>query len=167
MAAQDAKTDISKPAKGGGQSLFGLIIIVVAAFAAAFGTTYLLGGGSDITTLNVNTATQAEPAKAEKTEEYTYVELPEIIITIGSEPADRFLKINLSIISTKDGAKSVTERSPVLIDSFNMYLRAIELASFEDPGFYSKLREQLTYRSELILGAETSKGVLITEFLLR
>ena len=167
MATQTATTDVSKPAKAGGQSLFGLIIIVIAAFAAAFGSTYLLRGGSNAATPDANTGAMAEPAKPEKTEEYAYVELPEIIITIGSEPADRFLKINLSIISTKDGAKSVKERSPVLIDAFNMYLRAIELANFEDPGFYSKLREQLTYRSELVLGPETSKGLLITEFLLR
>jgi flagellar FliL protein len=168
MADQNATSDTTKPARGAGQSLLGLIIIVVAAFAAAFGSTYLLGGESGAKASTIQAETGESTPKAKKNvEEYAYVELPEIIITIGIEPADRFLKVNLSIISPKDSAKSVKELSPVLIDSFNMYLRAIELANFEDPGFYSKLREQLTYRSELVLGAETSKGVLITEFLLR
>ena len=55
----------------------------------------------------------------------------------------------------------------MLIDAFNNYLRSIELADVEDPGFYPHMREQLARRAELVLGGTVSNGVLITEFLLR
>lgn len=165
----DKKRTESDPEKSkkGGQTLISSLIMVITAFAAAFGSTYLLGDRTPSPDASPETSPQSLAPVADTTSNYVYVEIPEVIITIGSEPADRFLKMNLSIISTKNGAKSVEEQTPVLIDTFNMYLRAIELEDLEDPRFYTKLREQLTYRSELVLGASTSKGVLITEFLLR
>ena len=55
----------------------------------------------------------------------------------------------------------------VLIDAFTNYLRSVELTDFENPGFYSHMRDQLGRRSQLVLGGGVSDGVLITEFLLR
>jgi flagellar FliL protein len=61
----------------------------------------------------------------------------------------------------------LTKAEPVLIDAFTNYLRSVELSDFENPDFYAHMREQLSRRSELVLGGGVSEGVLITEFLLR
>ena len=90
-----------------------------------------------------------------------------MLITVGSAPATRFLKMNISIITDASGAKAVAEAEPMLADAFNTYLRSIEMTDLEDPGFYPRMREQLTRRAELVLGDGVTDGVLITQFLLR
>jgi flagellar FliL protein len=75
--------------------------------------------------------------------------------------------MKVSIVTDNSGAGMVTKAEPVLIDAFTNYLRSVELSDFENPDFYAHMREQLSRRSELVLGGGVSEGVLITEFLLR
>jgi hypothetical protein len=88
-------------------------------------------------------------------------------LTIGSAPATRYLKMKVAIISDRGDVPAVHDAEPVLIDAFTNYLRSVELSDFENPGFYSHMRDQLDRRSHLVLGNGVSDGVLITEFLLR
>lgn len=158
----------TEPEKKSGGGMAGLLMIALASGASSFGTAYLLPGAS-----------VAEPAEHESDEaasaeakplakaDQSYVELPEVLVTIGSAPATRYLKMNISIVTEKGGKDAVKAAEPVLIDAFVNYLRSVELSDFEDPGFYSRMRLQLARRSELVLGSSVSDGILITEFLLR
>ncbi|MFN7054817.1 flagellar basal body-associated protein FliL [Hyphomonas sp.] len=151
--------------KKSGGALAGLLIVAAASLVSSFGLFYLLSPSEPPAALACAPVTGAPPPPLAR--DQTYVEVGEVLITIGSSPATRYLKLNITVITGKDGAPRVRQAQPMLVDAFNTYLRSIELADLEDPGFYPHLREQLARRSELVLGAAVSNGVLITEFLLR
>lgn len=155
-------------AKKGGGGLVGLLMLGAASLASSFGLFYFLTPAP----VDAAAACPATEAVAEKSAPLasagqTYVPVKEILITVGRAPATRYLKMNVSIVTDSSGTKAIKDAEPVLIDAFNTYLRTIELEDFENPAFYSNMREQLARRSELVLGNSVSKGVLITEFLLR
>jgi len=167
MAKKPDKTDKPPKAKSGG-GLLAIITLAVAAAASSFATVYLLtpSGAIEAAICEPDAQTTAQ-TKPQISPDQTYVELSEVMITIGSAPATRYLKMSLSIVTEKDGVSTVKAAEPVLIDAFVNYLRSVELSDFEDPGFYARMRQQLARRSELVLGSSVSDGVLITEFLLR
>jgi flagellar basal body-associated protein FliL len=158
-----AVAEPAKAASGGG--ILGMALLAVGAIASSFATVYFLTPApvpEPAVCASDESATHAEPIIKEN---QSYVELRDILITIGSAPATRYLKMKVAIIS--ENATSVNEAEPVLIDAFTNYLRSVEVSDFENPGFYSHMRGQLERRSQLVLGGSVSDGVLITEFLLR
>lgn len=169
MAEADVKEDAQPESKSGG-GVMGMIVLALGCAGSAFAMVYLLTPTE--TAAPAQQACMAEEAQtpvieSALKEDAIYKELPEILITVGEAPATRYLKMNVSIITEKDGADQVESAEPVLIDAFNTYLRSLKLSDFEDPGFYPLMREQLSKRAELVLGSAGSDGVLITEFLLR
>lgn len=166
-AASEAGGDSpAKPASG----LMGLVILGVASLVSSFALMYfLMPPPTSHTEAAACVPGEAAVAVIEPaaTADQTYVELKEVLITVGSAPATRYLKMHISVITDADGTEAVKSAEPMLIDAFNTYLRSIEMKDFEDPGFYPRMREQLARRSELVLGSGVSNGVLITEFLLR
>lgn len=166
--AQDAAAQGDAGGKSGG-GLAGILMVAGASLAASFGLFYFLSPSAP-PALAAGACPQvaAAPAlPALATADQVYVELKEVLITVGSEPATRYLKMNISVVTGKDGVARVKAAEPMLIDAFNNYLRSIELRDVEDPSFYPHMREQLARRAELVLGSTVSSGVLITEFLLR
>ena len=155
-----------KSEKSGG--MMGLIALAFAAIAGSFGATYFLGP-SPAPAQSAEACDPAksvpEPKRASKDQEF--VPLEEILITIGSAPATRYLKMQVSVVTDKESVDAIKDAEPILMDAFINYLRSVELNDFEDPKFYSNMRRQLSRRSELVVGAGASDGVLITEFLLR
>ena len=167
QADKEAGADPAEaPAKSAG-GLMGLLILGAASLGSSFGLVYLLTPPPAVATAactpDDHSADIAPTAKADQ----AYMELQEMLITVGSAPANRFLKMNISVITDSANSSAVHAAEPVLIDAFNTYLRSIEMKDFEDPSFYPRMREQLARRSELVLGSGVSNGVLITEFLLR
>ena len=171
MAKAPEAKEADAPAKSGG-GFMGIAVLAVAALASSFGTAFFLSPSAPEPVATDAAACDcdvAEPVhiKPMVKGDQTYVEVQEILITIGSAPATRYLKMNLAIATNKSGSSKVKSAEPVLVDAFINYLRSVELSDFEDPAFYSRMREQLSRRAELVLGSDVSGGVLITEFLLR
>ncbi len=169
MADKISKTDATPEAtstkKGGA---VGFAMIALAALTGSFGVSY----ATSTPIADSPETCKAEPKDdADKTQtvkrDLVYVPLPDILTTIGSEPATRYLKMTVTLATNKNGEQIAKERKLIIMDAFISYLRSVELSDFEDPSFYGHMREQLSHRSEIILGAETSEGVLITEFLIR
>ena len=154
--------------------MMGMVAMVIAALLGSFGVSYFLGG-SEPTQLAECPPPEIKEVKEEAEtinagiarEDQTYVELEELLITVGSEPATRYLKLSLTIATFEGEESKVRKSQPLLIDAFNGYLRSVELTQLEDPTFYPYMREQLSRRAELILGATVADGGLITDFLLR
>jgi flagellar protein FliL len=155
----------AKPAGG----MMGLIILGAASLASSFGLVYFLTPPPAVATAACAPGEHGAETAVQPTlkADQAYVELQEMVITVGSAPATRYLKMNISVMTDSANTSAVQAAEPVLIDAFNTYLRSIEMKDFEDPGFYPRMREQLARRSELVLGSGVSNGVLITEFLLR
>ncbi|MDP1556265.1 MAG: flagellar basal body-associated FliL family protein [Hyphomonas sp.] len=167
-ASAKPEGDPAEPAPKPAGGLMGLLMLGGASLVSSFGLVYLL---TPPPSAAIEACVAGDPAalviaptaKADQ----AYVQVKEMIITVGSAPATRYLKMNVSIITTSGNTSAVKDAEPMLIDAFNTYLRSIEMQDFEDPGFYPRMREQLARRSELVLGSGVSKGILITEFLLR
>lgn len=172
----DAKADkkaapegAEAPAKSGGGGIMGLAIVAVGALAASFGTVYMISpsGPAPDATAACPVTTTAEHIEPTFNPDQAYVELEDLVVTIGSAPATRYLKLKISVITESGNTSKVSQAEPVLIDAFTNYLRSVEVSDFENPGFYAHMREQLGRRAQLVLGSGASEGVLITEFLLR
>ena len=161
------KTDApAKPASG----LMGLLMLGAASLVSSFGLVYFLTPPAATASAEAcapGDATATGEIEPTIMADQSYVQLKEMVITVGSAPATRYLKMNISVMTDSANTETVQAAEPVLIDAFNTYLRSIEMKDFEDPGFYPRMREQLARRSELVLGSGVSNGVLITEFLLR
>ena len=164
QAVEDGTKAGGKKAGGG---IVGLAILAVGAMTSSFATVYLLASDPRLDSPACTPTESAPAVEPIAHEDQTYVELRDILITIGSEPATRYLKMKIAIVTDDKGADMVEKAEPVLIDAFTNYLRSVELSDFENPDFYAHMREQLGRRSQLVLGAGVSDGVLITEFLLR
>jgi flagellar FliL protein len=154
-------------AKKSGGGIVGLAILAVGAMTSSFATVYVLASDPRSAAVACTPADATAGAEPIAKEDQAYVELRDILITIGSEPATRYLKMKIAVVTDSAGAGMVSKAEPVLIDAFTNYLRSVELSDFENPDFYAHMREQLGRRSQLVLGSDVSDGVLITEFLLR
>lgn len=164
--AEDGETPVAPKPSGG---MMGLLMLGAASLVSSFALVYFLTpppatAAEACLPGDIGAVAAIEPAIRP---DQAYVQLKEMVITVGSAPATRYLKMNVSVITDSANTSAVQEAEPVLIDAFNTYLRSIEMKDFEDPGFYPRMREQLARRSELVLGSGVSNGVLITEFLLR
>ena len=167
MTDEIQDTDAPPTKKSGSGGIVGLLGLAIAAAAGSFAVSYVMT--SPAPDAAACAAPGAIPGHIEPIarEDQDYVELEEILITIGSEPATRYLKMNLVIATDKSGTGAIEDAEPILRDAFINYLRSVELSDFEDPAFFARMREQLSRRAELVLGSAVSDGVLITEFLLR
>jgi len=170
-AAEDGANAVGsgEPDKGkkAGGGLVGLAILAIGAMTSSFATVYVLASDPRSTGAACAPAAKIPVLEPLVRPDQTYVELRDILITIGSEPASRYLKMKVAIVTDSQGASLVTKAEPVLVDAFTNYLRSVELSDFENPDFYAHMREQLARRAQLVLGNGVSDGVLITEFLLR
>ena len=168
IVATDNEAEPAEKASGG-PGLAALAPLAVVCAAGAFGAVYFLSGnsGSAEAAACVTAADGSHVAAPLAMEEYVYVDIQEILVTIGNEPATRYVKIKTSVISDSRNMAAVKKAEPMLVDAFVGYLRALTLSDFESADFYPKMREQLAVRADVVLGTDVSHGVLVTEFLLR
>lgn len=163
----EAKSEEEAPSSGG-IGMMGLLVLGLACAATSFASVYFLAPAptvAEAATVEAEYVPVEKPEKKKK--DLTYTEVQEILITVGSAPATRYLKMQLAVATDKNDAKKIKPLETQLIDAFLLYLRSVELKDFEDPAFYKHMREQLGRRADLVLGDGIVEGVLITEFLLR
>ena len=163
----EAKSEEEAPSSGG-IGMMGLLVLGLACAATSFASVYFLAPAptvAEAATVEAEYVPVEKPEKKKK--DLTYTEVQELLITVGSAPATRYLKMQLAVATDKDDAKKIKPLETQLIDAFLLYLRSVELKDFEDPAFYKHMREQLGRRADLVLGDGIVEGVLITEFLLR
>lgn len=173
MSDKEADAEGENAPDKGGLGLVGMLVLGVACAVTSFASVYFLAPSptviaeaSETGDAPASVSKDTSKASGEK-KNYTYTPVQEILITIGTAPATRYLKMNLSVATDKTDSKIVKSNETALIDAFLLYLRSVNVDDFEDPAFYKHMREQLGRRADLVLGDGVSEGVLITEFLLR
>ena len=172
MSDQTSENEEESAPQKGGIGLVGMLVLGVACAATSFASVYFLAPAQTVVAeASTTDATPEEYASAKSSDnekkEFTYTPIQEILITIGNAPATRYLKMNVSLATSKPDAKKIKSNETALVDAFLLYLRSVSVDDFEDPSFYKHMREQLSRRADLVLGDGVSEGVLITEFLLR
>jgi len=169
MSTNDDTNPETEAAPKSGLGMVGLLVLGLACATTSFASVYFLAP-SPAPAAAAPEIAEADYVPKEKpvtAKAHTYTPVQEILITIGNSPATRYLKMNVAVATEKAKAKEVKSAETALIDAFLLYLRSVEVSDFEDPNFYNHMREQLARRADLVLGDGVSKGVMITEFLLR
>lgn len=170
MAADNARNpnaDDAAPAESGGNLLVNSAIIAVICGAAAFGVVFFLAPSGATESAACAVSPDAYGPAPLANADTGYVELEDMLITVGIGGNARYVKVNAVVMTPAAEVEAVQAASPMLQDAFLTYLRAIDISDFEAEAFYPDLKEQLSRRAELVLGAERARGVLITEFMLR
>ncbi|NHK28478.1 flagellar basal body-associated FliL family protein [Parvularcula flava] len=171
-----AETDTDKndkpeePGKKKGGGLMTQLVLAVVLGCTAFGTVWFMPARSSGTA----ECPAADAAGTKVTmlpelplSELTFIEMEPMIITLGEDASSRNLRIGITLETAKADQESILFAQPKLRDAFTGYLRALEVADIEDPNSIIRLRAQLQRRAEVILGNQSVRGVLITDFVIR
>ncbi|GGD17564.1 flagellar basal body-associated FliL family protein [Aquisalinus flavus] len=165
--------DKNKPAEPAGKKGGGLmtqLVLAVVLGCTAFGTVWFMparsGGTAECAPVgDVKSTATLLPELA--LSEITFIEMEPMIVTLGEDASARNLRIGITLETAKADQESILFAQPKLRDAFTGYLRALEVSDIEDPNSIIRLRAQLQRRAEVILGNQSVRGVLITDFVIR
>ena len=170
MADTDKEESAETPKKGGG-GIVGQVIVAVMAGAAAFGTVWFLPAKSAPVTTCESAELSANAGETLLPElslgETAFVEMDPLIVTLGEEGSARQLRIGLTLESALTDSEAVNYATPKLRDAFTGYLRAVSIADLEAQDSIVRLRAQLQRRAQVVLGDQSVRNVLITDFVIR
>lgn len=95
-----------------------------------------------------------------------FVPLETMVISLGSASGSRHLRFTAQVEVVESAAADVALLQPRILDVLNSYLRAIDIASIEDPTAMARLRAQMLRRIQIVTGDGRVRDLLITEFVL-
>lgn len=95
-----------------------------------------------------------------------FINLEPLVVTLGANARSRYLKISISLETTKNNEKTLTELTPRVRDALNSYLRAVEEDDFLRPAAMTRIRAQMLRRLQLVAPSVSIRDVLITDFVL-
>ncbi len=113
----------------------------------------------------------AEDAKAvapdeDKSLSVAFVAIDPLVISLPSAGGRTHLRFAAQLEVPPDYAAEVEAIRPRIVDVLNGYLRAIDIATLEDPVTLTRLRAQMLRRIQVIAGPGRVKDLLIMEFVL-
>lgn len=96
--------------------------------------------------------------------EVSFVPVPQMVISLGPESPHRHLRFGATLEVARGRHGQAEELMPRVVDVLNSYLRAIDVAAFEEPAALFRLRAQMLRRVQLVTGEGVVRDLLITEF---
>lgn len=160
-AAQDGTETGDAAAQGAPNKKKRLIIIAAAALVAlggGGGAYVMLAGGGDA-------AAHGEEAEAEPEEgAETFVDVPPMTVNLRTaDGATRFLKVHLMLVPGKIEAEAITKKLPLVIDSYQPFLRELRPEDLSGSAATFRIKEELLVRGNAALGAGAVRDVLIQD----
>ena len=151
-----------------------LIIGIVLALAGGGGGFFAVssgmigGGGSQHATEDTHAEAegQAVPVDNAPLADIAFVEVPQLLISLGPSAQADHLRFRGSLEVPKQYAAEVEGLLPRVQDVMNSYLRALDPAMFEQPGALVKLRSQMLRRVSMVAGEGRIRDLLVLEFVL-
>ncbi|MFN6951208.1 MAG: flagellar basal body-associated protein FliL [Albidovulum sp.] len=95
-----------------------------------------------------------------------FIPLEPLVVSLGSEPAGRYLHFTAQIEVAKVFQPDVTLLLPRVLDVLNGYLRAVEVGDLEDPAALVRLRAQMLRRIQMVVGDGRVRDLLVTGFVI-
>jgi flagellar FliL protein len=114
-------------------------------------------------------APRAEHGAAGPGEGVAFVDMPDIIVNLQSPaPRLRYLKLRLLLeVADPAAAEAVGLLMPRVLDSFQLYLRALTLDDVQGAAGMQRLKEELTARVNLAVEPTSVSAVLLKEMLVQ
>lgn len=95
-----------------------------------------------------------------------FVNLEPLVVSLGPDARSKYLKISLSLETTKDYEKNLYRLSPRIRDTLNTYLRVVNEEDLMRPSSMTRLRAQMLRRLQLAAPGSNITDILITDFVL-
>ncbi|AXC49035.1 flagellar basal body protein FliL [Paracoccus suum] len=151
--------DVAEPTAGRRRRMVLLLVLPVLAALAGGASTYF-GLWSPLSLIGgAHHGAADEP-------EVVFVPVPPINVTLP-DLRPRLLHLIVTIETTEAGKAKVEHLQPRVTDAFNTFLTGIAPAAFDRRGILEIIREELTTRARLAIGADVPVEVLVTEFALK
>ena len=93
-----------------------------------------------------------------------FVPLDPMLISLPPGGGPRHLRFTAQLEVPSNAEPAVQKLLPRVVDVFNSYLRAVEVADLEEPTALLKYRSHLLRRAQLVLGDERVNNLLVMEF---
>lgn len=160
MSESVAETDA--PSKG--KSKLPIVLGLVMMLALGGGGFYAVYAG--LVFGHADNHAEPDTPVVEALPDIAFVPLETLVISLGSEPAGRYLHFTAQIEVTKAHQADVTLLLPRITDVLNGYLRAVEVADLEDPTALVRLRAQMLRRVQMVTGEGRVRDLLVTGFVI-
>jgi flagellar FliL protein len=163
--AEDEEPKEDKAPKGGGKGKLLAILALTAGLAGGgFYATWsgLLGGTSQAAA----PPGEAGHATYESDGVPSFLELDPLQVSVGGEGSIRQLRFRAFLQLGAEGASGVDPLTPRILDIFATYLRALPVATLEDPTALIRIRAQLLRRVQLLTGVGAVDDLLIIDFVI-
>ena len=137
------------------------IIIAVAVLVLA-----LAGGGTAWLLLRAP-ATDAADAGETGNAEAVYVDVPALVVNLRSaDGAARVIRLHVMLVpATPEDAAAITARLPLVIDSFQPFLRELRPEDLAGSAAVFRIKEELLVRANDIAGKGKVRNVLIQDLI--
>lgn len=108
-------------------------------------------------------------AHADKPPVVAFVDLPDLIVNLQSDSKrPRFLKLRVSLeVDSEAAGEGVKTLAPRVMDSFQMYLRALSVDEVQGSAGMQKLKEEMMARVNLAIEPHRIRDVLFKEMLVQ
>lgn len=163
-AAGEGEEDEQKPPSALKTLLFNAAGAIALGGAAA-GVAFIAPTGGT-TSSSAASADEAPKKKTKSYEDIVFVNLEPMVVTLGPNATSKYLKISISIETTKDHVKTVERLAPRFRDVLNTYLRAVDEKDLVEPFAMTRLRAQMLRRMQVAASSDAVSDVLITDFVL-
>lgn len=156
----DAEPAAGPPKKASKKPLLAGLVLALALGGAGFYATWsgMLFGSHD-------TEATADPA-IEALPDIAFVPLDPVVISIGPLAQNKHLRFTGQLEVAGPHAEEVAMLKPRILDILNGYLRAVEVAQFDDPAALVRIRAQVLRRIQIVTGEGRVRDLLITEFVM-
>lgn len=98
--------------------------------------------------------------------EIAFVPLDPIVISLGPAAGARHLRFSAQLEVPLTNQAEVSGIRPRVIDVLNSYLRAVDVATLEDPTAMMRIKAQMLRRIQIVTGEGRVRDLLISEFVL-
>lgn len=148
-------------------SLVGQALTAAIAAITAFGVVYFLPDDSPPHETPLH-ADRNDVAQADKYNFDAALEFADLDpFTLSLSDGQTILKIGIVLEVYTGEAYAIDPSDPQIRNAFMGYLRALQVEHIRDPAFMDNMRMQLRRRARLVLGQETVKDILITDFIIQ
>jgi flagellar FliL protein len=177
MAGSGEDAAVAMP-KAGKRRLLLLVVATILVLGAGAGAaayfTGLLPGVPGAPADPEHAAAAAEPGTGGEGAEGTpmpivFVDMPDLIVNLQSDaPRMRFLKLRVSLeVAGEANAETVRQLMPRVMDSFQVYLRALTVEEVRGAAGMQRLKEDLIARVNLAVEPTQVSAVLLKEMLVQ
>lgn len=109
---------------------------------------------------------ETDTADVDALPDLAFVPIDPVIISLPPGARSEHLRFTAQLEVNARHTDEVRLLLPRILDVLNGYLRAIDVAEFEDPAALMRIRAQLLRRIQLVVGDGRVRDLLITEFVL-